>query len=86
MRSRSSAFSTRSAAQVEFGVALHGADLALQLGAFLDRGGELRFELRDVGAEAFDRRLMRLPEVANSPRRSASILRAASSSLRMRSI
>ena len=55
MRSRNSAFSTRSAAQVEFGVALHRADLALQLGAFFDRGGELRLELRDIGAEPVHR-------------------------------
>ena len=51
MRSRNSAFSTRSAAQVGFRIALHRGDLALQLAALLDRGGELRFELADVGAE-----------------------------------
>ncbi len=54
MRSRSSAFSTRSAAQVGFGVAFHRRDLALQLGPLLDRGGELRLQLADVGAEFVD--------------------------------
>ena len=43
MRSRSSAFSTRSEAQVEFGLALHRGQLALQLGAVLARAVELAF-------------------------------------------
>ncbi len=51
MRSRSSAFSTLSAAQVDSASRSHGPDLALQLGAFLERCGELGFELGDFAAE-----------------------------------
>ncbi len=51
MRSRSSAFSTRSAAQVDFGVALERRDFALQLVAFVEGRCKLRFELGDVGPE-----------------------------------